>query len=76
MEQAREQARRVRVDGDGVTLTRVDFEYFIAWNRLKTQRQLLGWLEHLSKKDWFTMMDVTAMITAVSQKRGWDIYGA
>lgn len=41
-------------DKDGIDLApSCGYEYFIGWDRIKNERDILGWVSHLSEKAWF-----------------------
>lgn len=49
--------------------------YEIDLNRIKTERDLLAWVRHLSEKSWITRDDLTEFITQVGEYKHFKIYG-
>ncbi len=50
--------------------------YEFALDRIDSPLKLLGWVEHLSGKVWMEALDLRALIIAVSEHFGWDIFNA
>lgn len=52
-------------------------DYWIAKNRIDTQRELVDWLAHLSEKNWITPEDMGNLVLAAADMNGdprdWDL---
>lgn len=42
--------------------------YWIAWDRIRDERDVLGWVSHLSEKDWITKRMLAAFIEHCARK--------
>lgn len=59
-------------DEYGVTIKwRCDYE--IEWSRLGTPLDLLGWVQHLSRKNWVDMLRIRVFIDEVCKYKGWKV---
>ena len=50
------------------------FSYWIELTRIKTERDLLEWVHHLTGKVWVTNDLLDDFIQAVFKYRGWTLY--
>lgn len=64
-------ARECVADSDGITLWR---HYHIEWDRIRTPRDLIEWLHHLSGKHRFDAELERRFIETVFRHRRWQLY--
>jgi hypothetical protein len=51
------------------------YDYSIEMSRIGSPAALLGWLNHMLRKNWdFDPLNVVKLIGAVANRKGWDIY--
>jgi hypothetical protein len=64
-------------DGKWVNIHWGGYSYEIEMSRIKTPKQLLGWVYHLGQKSWTdtTPERMSAFIQAICRRRGWEIHG-
>lgn len=60
-------SREIFIDGNDVVLNIV-YEYRISLSRLRTPADLLGWLVHLSEKNWMTARYMGVFISFVAHQ--------
>lgn len=49
--------------------------YWIELNRIKTRKQLIEWIHHLTGKAWITTAMLDQFIEKVHAHNNWSIYG-
>lgn len=47
--------------------------YQITWNRLITERQLIEWISHLSKKNWISKDQLNEFILIVNRENKFNL---
>lgn len=50
------------------------FTYDIEWDRLKTPLELLGWVSHLSQKNWLCLIQLGRFVDLVASRNKWNIH--
>lgn len=60
---------QMQVRKDGIFFG--DF-YFIEWDRLRDERDLLHWVWHLGEKTWMTASMLRHFISEVTARQGWN----
>lgn len=50
-------------------------DYEIDLNRIKTERDLLAWVAHLTEKSWVTTTILGKFIKLVAEKKGLNVHG-
>lgn len=65
--------RRVFIEGGYCTFTGGGYDYSIAMSRIKTQREVLAWVHHVSSKTWATKRDMQQFVELICKARGWSV---
>lgn len=50
-----------------------DNDYDIALSRIKTERDLVAWVYHLTPKNWVDTMMLRRFIATVAEVKGWTL---
>lgn len=61
--------------GNQTIVINLAYPYEIDLDRIETPCQLLGWVHHLSEKNWMTTIVLHWFIEKVSEIKKFDIYG-
>lgn len=75
-EQQQQLERDIKTTKQGVVFCFVDKGYTIAWNRIRSEADLVSWIYHLSGKIWLTQERLRRFLELVADKKGWDLHCA
>jgi len=62
----------LKITNEGIQISQGRVKYYVDWDRIKTEKELIDWVTHLSSKRWITKELLIELVLLVNKHQGLD----